>query len=214
MVSLKRPPLSVLLVVAAGLLAFAPTAALASGPAPEPHRAAFEQAFLTNTIDHHFMAVEMGELCVEKGEHRKLKDVCADIVQDQSSEIEEMRGYLRDWYGTDKEPMMPDDPLDGDMSDMEELEQADVGEEFDVLVSKMFIEHHLLQIARSKRCLRKAHHDELKDLCRRQIKTQGREIRIFHEVIHAYRDDDRGRDHSKGKNRHGREGHGDHHRHG
>ena len=45
-----------------------------------------------------------------------------------------MRGYLRDWYGTDKEPMMPDDPLDGDMSDMEELEATEPGKEFDVRV--------------------------------------------------------------------------------
>jgi uncharacterized protein (DUF305 family) len=184
-------------VAAAAVAALSPAGAVASGPAPEAPEAAFEQAFLTNTIDHHFMAVEMGELCVAKGTHPKLPDVCQDIVEDQSAEIEEMRGYLRDWYGYDKEPMMPDDPLDGDMSDMEELEQAAVGEAFDVLVSEMFIEHHLLQIARSKRCLRKAYHDELKDLCRRQIKTQAREIRIFDKVIHAYRDDG-GHDRSNG----------------
>jgi uncharacterized protein (DUF305 family) len=123
--------------------------------------------------------------------------VCGDIVEDQSAEIEEMRGYLRDWYGQDKEPMMPDDPLDGDQSDMAELEAAAVGEEFDVMVSEMFIEHHLLQIARSKRCLRKAYHDELKDLCRRQIETQAGEIRVFQKVIKSYG-----------------EGHGDRHDHG
>jgi uncharacterized protein (DUF305 family) len=190
MVGLKRmfPALATLVVAAA----LSPTAALASGPAPDGPKAAFEQAFLTHTIDHHFMGVEMGELCVTKGRHPKLRDVCQDIIENQSAEIEEMRAYLRDWYGTDKEPMMPDDPLDGDMSDMEDLEQAAAGEEFDVLVSKMFIEHHLLQIARSTRCLRKAYHDELKHLCRRQIKAQSREIRIFAKVIAAYRGDDHG----------------------
>jgi uncharacterized protein (DUF305 family) len=206
MTNLKRRTVSVALAAAAMLLTLAAGSAVASGPAPEPNKAAFEQAFLTNTIDHHFMAVEMGELCVAKATHPKLPDVCQDIVENQSAEIEEMRGYLRDWYGYDKQPMMPDDPLDGDMADMEELEAAAVGEEFDVLVSTMFIEHHLLQIARSKRCLRKAYHDELKDLCRRQIKAQTREIRIFHKVIHAY-GDEHGHDHD-------RAGHGSHGRHG
>jgi uncharacterized protein (DUF305 family) len=210
MKSLDRRPLVLAPLAAAILLALAPVSAVASGPAADPSKAAFEQAFLTNTIDHHFMAVEMGELCVDTAEHPKLPDVCGDIVETQAAENEEMRGYLRDWYGTDKEPMMPDDPLDGDMSDMEELEAAPPGEEFDVMVSEMFIEHHLLQIARSKRCLRKAEHDELKNLCKRQIKAQAREIRIFHKVIRSYeghKGDDNG-------DPHGRDGHGDDRRHG
>jgi uncharacterized protein (DUF305 family) len=191
--------------VAVAAVALSPLVASGSGPAPEAPQASFEQAFLTNTIDHHFMAVEMGSLCVEKGRKHKLRDVCQDIVENQSAEIEEMRGYLRDWYGTDKEPMMPDDPLDGDMADMEELEQAAPGREFDVLVSRMFIEHHLLQIARSTRCLRMAYHDELEDLCRRQIRTQAAEIRIFENVVRAYhggrgdKDDEHGHGHGDGR---------------
>lgn len=188
------------LVVTAAAVAVSPLTASGSGPAPEPAQAEFEQAFLTNTIDHHFMAVEMGRMCVEKSRSRKLRDVCRNIVEDQSAEIEEMRGYLRDWYGTDKEPMMPDDPLDGGMADMEELEQAAPGRAFDVLVSRMFIEHHLLQIARSTRCLRMAYHDELEDLCRRQIRVQAAEIRIFETVIRAY--------HGGGGDKHEGHGHG------
>jgi uncharacterized protein (DUF305 family) len=199
--------MAALAVAAAAAVALLPLAASGSGPAPEASQASFEQAFLTNTIDHHFMAVEMGRMCVEKGRNRKLRDVCQDIVDDQSAEIEEMRGYLRDWYGTDKEPMMPDDPLDGGMADMEELEQAAAGREFDVLVSRMFIEHHLLQIARSTRCLRMAYHDELKDLCRRQIRLQGAEIRVFESVIRAYHGDRGGKEDGHGH------GHGDRRRH-
>lgn len=199
--------MAALAVAAAGALALSPLAASGSGPAPEASQASFEQAFLTNTIDHHFMAVEMGRMCVEKGRNRKLRDVCQDIVDDQSAEIEEMRGYLRDWYGTDKEPMMPDDPLDGGMADMEELEEAAPGREFDVLVSRMFIEHHLLQIARSTRCLRMAYHDELEDLCRRQIRIQSAEIRIFENVIRAYHGGRGGKEDGHGH------GHGDHRRH-
>jgi uncharacterized protein (DUF305 family) len=202
MTSASKLPARALLALAVIVAALTPVAAGASGPAPQPDKAAFEQAFLTNTIDHHFMAVEMGELCVDKGRHPKLRRVCGDIVENQSAEIEEMRGYLRAWYGQDKEPMMPDDPLDGDQSDMAELEAAAVGEEFDVMVSEMFIEHHLLQIARSKRCLRKAYHDELKDLCRRQIETQAGEIRVFHKVIKAYGDHGDRHEHGHGDDDH------------
>ena len=173
-----------------------------SGPAGDPTKAVFEKPFLTNTVDHHFMGVEMGNLCVSKGRSRKLRDVCSDIFANQSQEIEEMRGFLSDWYGTDKQPEMPNNPLDGDMADMEELETAPPGRSFDTLVSEMFIEHHLLQIARSKRCLRRGEHVELKQLCAEEIDTQTREIGTFERVI-------RGRHGTHGE---GRLGNSDHRR--
>ena len=120
-----------------------------------------------------------------------------------------MRGYLRDWYGVEKQPTMPNDPLGGDMSDMEELEAAAPGEDFDVMVSEMFIEHHLLQIARSIRCLRKAEHDELRSLCAEQIRMQAAEIPVFEKVIADYRDG-HGDDGHKSDRHHHRHGHSEH----
>ena len=187
--------------LAAGLATFALAAtAVADGPAPDERRAKFEREFLMMTIDHHFAGVKMGEICVERNTDPRLDRVCSDIVRTQSQEIDEMRGYLRDWYGDDKQPMLDDMAR----HDLEELHEAATGEEFDVLVSEMFIEHHRMQIRNSERCLRKAFHAELKDLCRRQIETQSREIEIFESVIESYKDD-------HGRKHHGGGHHGDRH---
>lgn len=179
-------------------------AAVADGPAPKKKQSKFEHEFLTMTIDHHFAGVKMGEICVERNTDPRLDPVCSDIIEMQSQEIDEMRAYLRDWYGYDKEPMLDDMARE----DLEELREARRGEEFDVLVSEMFIEHHRLQIRNSERCLKKAFHPELKDLCQRQIEAQSSEIEIFEAVIEGYEGDDRG-DHGGGhRHDHGDRGHG------
>jgi uncharacterized protein (DUF305 family) len=180
-------------------------AAVADGPAPKKKQSKFEQEFLTMTIDHHFAGVKMGEICVERNTDPDLDPVCSDIIEMQSQEIDEMRGYLRDWYGYDKEPMLDDMALE----DLMELREARRGEEFDVLVSEMFIEHHRLQIRNSERCLRKAFHSELEDLCRRQIEAQSREIEIFEAVIERYEGDD-GEHHGGGHHGGGHHGGGHH----
>jgi uncharacterized protein (DUF305 family) len=176
-----RPLLALLALLA---LLGLPGVASASAPAPTNAEARFEVDFLRETVDHHFMALEMGELCVEKATDERLQAVCADIVAAQAGEIEDMRGFLRDWYSTDEQPST----TKRDERDMEELEEAEPGEEFDVLVSEMFIEHHRVQIRRSELCLRRAFHEELVDLCERQIETQSAEIEVFEAVIESYRE--------------------------
>lgn len=203
---IRRAPIVAALAAVASLSLAA--AAPAAGPAPNQRHAKFEQRFLTMTIDHHFAGVKMGEICVEKNTDSRLDEACADIIEAQSQEIEEMRGYLRDWYGEDKEPMLDAQAL----SDLEELREAEPGKEFDVLISEMFIEHHLMQIERSESCLKKASHDELKDLCERQIEMQSEEIEVFEAVIEGY-EGDHGDDHAHGhdgKGDHGKRRHGGH----
>ena len=55
-------------------------------------------------IDHHFMAVRMGEQCVAKARHERLREQCAEIAKAQREEIRMMRSWLRRWYHTDHKP--------------------------------------------------------------------------------------------------------------
>jgi uncharacterized protein (DUF305 family) len=175
--------------VISGLLAFGAVAAIgfatsatASGPAPEQKAAKFEQRFLIETIDHHFGALKMGKICARKGERNKLRNVCPEIVEAQSEEIDQMQRWLKRWYDEEKSP-----ELDEQMTnDLEELRDARRGEDFDVMVSEMFIEHHELQIRRSERCVEKAAHKRLVAMCEEQIDLQGAEIKVFEKVIKSY----------------------------
>ena len=60
---------------------------------------AFDQAFLTQMMMHHAMGVMMTQPVVVSGGHQELKELGAQMIGVQSSEIEQMRGWLQGWYG-------------------------------------------------------------------------------------------------------------------
>jgi uncharacterized protein (DUF305 family) len=55
---------------------------------------ALDTMFLKMMIPHHQMAVDMSEEALSKAEHPELRDLAQDIRDEQSSEIELMKGYL------------------------------------------------------------------------------------------------------------------------
>jgi uncharacterized protein (DUF305 family) len=61
--------------------------------------------FLQQMIMHHTMAVQMARPIPEKAVHDELKSTAQSIISSQSAEIQQMRGWLKDWYGVDM-PMM------------------------------------------------------------------------------------------------------------
>lgn len=81
-----------------------PATAAASVPAPSTAQQRFEVQFMKRMIDHHFMAVRMGEQCVAKARHERLREQCAEIAKAQREEIRMMRSWLRRWYHTDHKP--------------------------------------------------------------------------------------------------------------
>ncbi len=55
---------------------------------------ATDEMFLRMMIPHHQMAVEMSEKALEEADHPELKDLAQKIEDEQSAEIELMKGYL------------------------------------------------------------------------------------------------------------------------
>jgi len=161
---------AVLATVAAGLIASTSPAA-AEEPAPDERTARFEVDFLVGMIDHHAMAVDMAETCLEKAIHPDLEAMCADIVASQSAQIEQMQGWLQDWYGVTHEPEM----TQGDMRQMEKLASLPPAE-FEVEFMETMIKHHRMAIREGEMCLARAAHQELIDLCESIIEVQSAEI--------------------------------------
>ena len=154
--------------VGAGL-AVAPAAA--EEPAPEPSTARYEVDFLMNMIDHHAMAVQMAEICLDNAVHPELASLCESIKTAQSQEMAEMQSWLQDWYGVTHEPEMKP----GDRRKMERLASLD-GAEFEIEFMESIIGHHRKAIREGEQCLRRAYHPELLDLCQNIIQTQSAEI--------------------------------------
>ncbi|HEU5103254.1 MAG TPA: DUF305 domain-containing protein [Roseiflexaceae bacterium] len=159
------------LVLALGVFALAAPPAVASAPAPDKSTANFEIDFMQDMIDHHAMAVEMAELCLQKAVHTELRALCQNIIATQTEEIQIMQSWLADWYGITYEPEM----TRGDMRKIEKLASLS-GSEFEIAFMEMMIKHHTQAIQEAEKCVDRAYHPELVNLCENIIATQSAEI--------------------------------------
>lgn len=67
----------------------------------------FDREFLLNLMLHHAMAVMMARPVAERAPHAELRDLAAQMIADQTREINQMRSWLREWYGMDvPDPLM------------------------------------------------------------------------------------------------------------
>lgn len=151
---------------------------IASAPAPEQPAAKFEQDFLIDMIDHHEIAIHMAEMCLQKAVHNELRAMCESIIATQTAEQELMQGWLQSWYGVSHTP----DVKRGMMKHMERLESLS-GAEFEVEFMEMMIRHHAGAIREGEKCVRKAYHRELIDLCHDIIAAQTAEIQQMEQWL-------------------------------
>lgn len=147
------------------------TATRAAEPAPSPAQATYEVKFMTNMIDHHMMAVMMGELCLGRAVHDELRQTCEQIITTQTQEIQTMQTWLSDWYGIAYEPSM----TSGMERHMAKLAAAS-GAEFEIMFMTMMIRHHWQAVVKASTCVSRAYHEELITTCEDIMAAQSAEI--------------------------------------
>lgn len=74
----------------------------AMGVAPEELREAepFDRTFIDAIIPHHESAVESARDALERAEHPELRELARDVIETQTREIEQMRAWRAEWYGS------------------------------------------------------------------------------------------------------------------
>lgn len=145
--------------------------ARAAEPAPDPATADYEVRFMTKMIDHHMMAVMMGEMCIERAIHPELTTMCQDIVANQTAEIETMQAWLQDWYGVAYEPDMNSNSMSHLMSHY--------GADFEITFMRTMIRHHSRAVREGARCVERAYHPELISMCTDIVQAQLEEIQTL-----------------------------------
>lgn len=154
------------------------TSVRSAAPAPSRSAATYEQKFMMNMIDHHQMAVEMAEICLDKAVHEELRDLCASIIAVQSAEIRRMQRWLQDWYGISYTPQMS---RSGE-KDLQRLSTLD-GADFEIAFMEMMIMHHEAAIEEGQRCVERAEHQQLIELCQNIVTSQTAEIQQMEEWL-------------------------------
>lgn len=61
----------------------------------------FEHRFLEAMISHHEGAVSMAQAALENSEHPEIRSLAEAIIAAQEGEIEQMRGWLKQWFGVE-----------------------------------------------------------------------------------------------------------------
>lgn len=59
----------------------------------------FDKAFLAEMIVHHEGAVDMAEAVLRDAKHQEIKDMADAIISAQTTEITQMQGWQKAWYG-------------------------------------------------------------------------------------------------------------------
>lgn len=181
----RRRRYTLLGALTAGVLALGGVAATAApATASSSSASRFEVAFMTSTIDHHYLAIKMGELCLQKTtappptSDTTIRTTCSNIITTQKREIKEMKTWLARWYGVHKQPSLPS----GSSAFLQPL-KAVHGETFDVTVSREFILHHAEPLPRAQACAQNAKHEQLKNLCSSMFSSQLAQIATFDSVL-------------------------------
>lgn len=152
--------------------------------------------FIQRMIPHHQEAIDMAKLALEKSKKPEIKKLAQDIIKSQTAEIESMKKWYKEWFGTD----VPDKPVKSDpkgrhkgmmkqgmmMMDMgmghemmggtmDDLKKA---ADFDKVFLEMMIRHHKMAVMMSAMIL-DSQKPQMRSLGKDIIAAQSAEIEMM-----------------------------------
>lgn len=144
---------------------------------------AFDRAFIDAMVPHHESALEMARSAEAAGlTQPDLQKVAQDILDTQQAEIDQMKDWRGEWFGSrDIDPGgaaalgMGDDEMGMSHDADALLNSGDVDSDF----ATMMIDHHEGAIAMAELALERAERDELRALAQEIIVAQEREIELL-----------------------------------
>src|SRR6266498_2401116 len=142
---------------------------------------AFDQRFLDQMIMHHQGAVMSAQMMIADSARPELRDLAQRIITAQQREIDQMRQWRQDWYGTAANGtllgMMNGGMTGAAMMNREQMRQMmGANADFDRMFLQMMIPHHEAAIAMAQQALAQAEHSEIKTLAQGIITTQRAEV--------------------------------------
>jgi uncharacterized protein (DUF305 family) len=145
----------------------------------------FEIAFLSMMIQHHQDAVDMGNMALKAAKHSEVKTAAQQIIDDQTREIGEMKGWLQQWYSMSPQPDMMAQMANMNMGMMQKL-QGLTEDAFDQEFLTQMRQHHQDAITMAALVPDRATHAELKTLAQNIITAQTAERQEFADWLKAW----------------------------
>lgn len=131
-----------------------------------------EQAFLEQMVPHHEAAIAMAQLALEKAKHPEIRRLARDIASSQDAEIQQMKAWHREWFGS---ALRPDTGATMMGTDVGALGAAS-GDDFDRAFLTMMIPHHASAVVMADSVMRGGPRQEIVQLSDEIISAQAKEI--------------------------------------
>lgn len=149
-----------------------------------------DRHFIEEMIPHHEAAIAMADLALQKAQCREIKKLATDVKRVQQAEIDQMRAWYKQWFGTDV-PTHKDNSqglmgngsggmMSGSMGmgmgmgmDLDYLANA---ADFDKAFIKMMVPHHQMAVMMANMVVMNGSRPELKELVNSIITSQTAEI--------------------------------------
>ena len=145
-----------------------------------------DKHFIEQMIPHHEDAIDMANLAKEKSVNKDILTLSDNIMASQSSEIELMKTWYKNWFGYDvpedtsmsvKSGMMHEGVMEDD-TDFDLLKSA---VDFDKAFIKEMIPHHQMAVVMAKMLEQASTRPEMKKLAQDIITAQTKEIEMMKE---------------------------------
>lgn len=137
----------------------------------------FDIAFMSQMIAHHQGAIDMSKQTLESAKLPETKAEAQKVIDAQNAEIEQMTGWLKEWYGTEpsteQQELMKDD-----MKSMMAMPITD-----DKMFYQMMIPHHEGAIMMAEMVGTKSERPELREMAKKIIAAQQSEIQTYKEKM-------------------------------
>lgn len=165
-----------------------------------PHQMG-EKHFIEMMIPHHQSAVEMADLALQKAKHPELKKLAAAIKADQTKEIEQLKAWYKQWYGTEvpatsmtgmemhhgRGQGMSGMPMHSGMMGMNiNIDSLKNASDFDKEFIRQMIPHHQSAVKMARMVLKSATHPQIRNLAQAIIKSQTAEIQQMQQWDQAW----------------------------
>ena len=160
-------------------------------------RQEMDRHFIEMMIPHHQGAVEMADLALQKAKKPEIQKLAAAIKIDQTKEIEQMKAWYKQWYGTEVPAISMNGmgmhhsrgqgAMHSRMMDMNmNLESLKNASDFDKEFIRQMIPHHQMAVMMSQMAFNRATHSQIRDLAQAIIKSQTAEIQQMQQWYQAW----------------------------
>jgi len=136
-----------------------------------------DRSFIEQMIPHHESAIAMAELAQEKATHAEIKTLADNVITSQTAEINSMKQWYKDWYGTDVPTVTAGNMWGGHMmNNQASTDTLNSAADFDQAFLEQMIPHHQMAVMMANMLDVVTNRPEMKKLASDIVAAQTKEI--------------------------------------